>query len=378
MQVLEVTQRYPPALGGVEIHVAAIAQGLRDRGHTVQISTTDLGRDRPFRRVGPSLPVTAWPVHRSRAIEVLPAPHGLGIVAPGMLVEVLQSRPDVVHAHAFGMAPTWFASLRRRLTDTPLVLEPHLDAGRGTPGWWTYARLVSHLSVRPADVVVAQTRAEAALLAALGVRPNRIRRIPDGIALGEFEDRPQLAAPRESPTVLFVGRLYPAQKGLDPLIRAFARVPPSLHAQLRLVGEDWGGASVVAALARSLGIADRVTMTGPLDRPALLAEYGRADVFVLPSLFEPYGIVLMEAMAAGLPIVASRVGGIPEVVLEGENALLCPPGDTAALAVALERLLREPELRVRFGRRGRDHVRQFSWETVLPQWVDLFESLGRA
>ncbi|MFI5413486.1 MAG: glycosyltransferase family 4 protein, partial [Candidatus Lutacidiplasmatales archaeon] len=231
------------------------------------------------------------------------------------------------------------------------------------------------MTLRPADRVVAQTRSEVTLLASWGVEPDRIALISDGIDLSEFAGMPARIERRDPPTLLFVGRLYPEQKGLDPLLRAFARIPADLGLRLRLVGEDWGGARVVARLAEELGVRDRVTLTGPLPRTELLGEYARADLFVLPSLFEPYGIVLMEAMAAGLPIVASRVGGIPEVVAEGENALLCAPNDPAALADALERLVRDRALRERFARAGRKRVERFSWTRVIPQWVGLFETV---
>jgi glycogen synthase len=380
MRVMEVTQRYPPALGGVEIHVEAIARALHAEGHGVEVVTTDLARDRPFARLPPTPSVDPFPVRRHRAVRTIPAPHGLGIVAPGMLPDLLSARVDIVHAHAFGMAPSWLAGVARRLRTTPLVIETHADAGRGTSGSRTYARAVTRLTLRPADRIVVQTNLEAKWMESLGAAPGRIAQIPDGIDLTEFAGRPARPPASECRTVLFVGRLYPEQKGLDPLVRAFALLPKELGLRLRLVGEDWGGRALVARLARELGLEDRITMTGPLPRTELLREYASADLFVLPSLFEPYGIVLTEAMASGLPIVASRVGGIPEVVSEGENALLCPPNDPQSLATALERLARDGALRARLSRGGFARVEQFSWTRVIPQWVRLFESVieGRA
>lgn len=376
MHIVEVTQRYPPALGGVEIHVEAIAQALVGRGHRVEIVTTDLVRDSPFARgVGP-WPPSPFPVRRHRSFRFLPAPHGLGIAAPGMAWDLWATDADVVHAHAFGMAPTWFASVARRLGSRPLVIEPHADAGRGSSGSRAYARAIARLTLRPADRIVVQTRLEADLLTSLGAAADRLVLIPDGIDLTEFagipSDRPP---PQAGATVLFVGRLYAEQKGLEPLVRAWALLPRELGLTLRIVGEDWGGRRLVRSLADELGVLDRIVLTGPLDRPALLGEYARADLFVLPSLFEPYGIVLTEAMAAGLPIVASRVGGIPEVVAEGKNALLCPPGDPPALAAAIEQLARDPGLRAAFGRAGRTRVEPLDWRRVIPRWVRLFETV---
>jgi glycosyltransferase involved in cell wall biosynthesis len=375
MRVLEVTQRYPPALGGVEIQVEAIARALAALGHGVEVVTTDLARDRPFTRFARTRSDEPFPVRRHRAFRTVPAPHGLGIIAPGMAADLLGARADIVHAHAFGMAPTWLAAGARRVRSIPLVVETHADAGRGTSGWRAYARAIVRLTLRPADRVVAHTRLEAELLTSLGVLPERVTVIPDGIDLTEFARPPVRTPSSEGLTLLFVGRLYPEQKGLVPLVHALAQVPPQLRLRLRLVGEDWGGEALVMRLARGLGVEDRVVLTGPLSRAQLLGEYARADIFVLPSLFDSTPIVLLEAMAAGLPIVATRVGGIPEVLAEGENALLCPPNDPVALADALERLAREEGLRERFSRAGRERVERFSWARVLPQRISLFETI---
>ncbi|MCI4329253.1 MAG: glycosyltransferase family 4 protein [Thermoplasmata archaeon] len=375
MRILEVTHRYPPALGGVELEVQGIARGLVARGHSVEVATTDLARDRPFARLTPGPPPDPFPIRRHRAFRTLPAPHGLGLVAPGMVGDVLRSRAQVVHAHAFGMAPTWIAAVARRVRRAPLVVETHFDAGRGTSGWRAYARAMVRLTLKPADRVVVHTTLEENLLASLGVDPTRFARITPGIDLAEFAGWPARAAPRSGVTALFIGRLDPDQKGLEPLVRALAMVPPSLGLRLRLVGEDWGGRDVVQRIARELRVDEAVTLTGPVSRPELLREFARADLFVLPSRFECTPAVLMEAMAAGLPIVSTRVGGIPEVVTEGENALLCPPNDPEALANALERLGGDAALRRRFRTAGIALAARFSWEQVIPLWVHLFEEL---
>ncbi len=377
LRVVELTQRFPPALGGVETHVAALAERLRASGVVVRVATTDLERDRPFRRL--STQEGSWPfaVDRYRAVRLFPAPRGLGVVAPGMLFDLLRTRTDLVHAHAFGYAPTWIGALARRLRGVPLVVETHADAGRGTSGTRTYGRLTARGTLAVADRVVARTPAEVRVLSDWGVSPGKITVIPGGIDLEEFERAPSRNRTDEGRTLvlLYLGRIDPEQKGLATLLRAFARLRSDLRPELRLVGEDWGGTSDLGRLARELGVADRTIFTGPVPRAQVLQEFVNADVFVLPSHFEPYGIVLMEAMACGRPVVASRVGGIPDVV--GEAALLVPPADPDALAGALERLGDDPGLRERLGAQGRERVERYRWENVLPHWLRLFEDVVR-
>ncbi|MCI4355599.1 MAG: glycosyltransferase family 4 protein [Thermoplasmata archaeon] len=378
MRVLEVTHRYPPALGGVERQVQGLARGLVVRGHSVEVVTTDLSRDRPFARLPPGPFEDAVPVRRHRVVRTLPAPHGLGLIAPGMARDVYRSSADVVHAHAFGMAPTWMSALVRRVKRTPLVIETHFDAGRGTSGWRTYARAVARLTLAPADRIVAHTKIESELLVSIGVDADRITQIPAGIDVAEFAGLPARTPTQGRLTALFVGRLDPERKGLDSMVRALAKVPEGHRPRLRLVGEDWGGKDPAIRLAGELGVGEWVTATGPLPRDQVVREYGRADLFVLPSLFECTPAVLMEAMAAGLPIVTTRVGGVAEVVLEGQTALLCPPNDPESLAAAVSRLVEDASLRDRFGRAGVDRAQLFGWDQVVPKWIRLFDGLGRA
>jgi glycosyltransferase involved in cell wall biosynthesis len=219
--------------------------------------------------------------------------------------------------------------------------------------------------------VIAVSEHEAASLINLGVQRDRIRVIPNGVDLGEFagvgtrKDRDGLVG-------LFVGRLDPDQKGLDVLVRAMSKLPQNYPLRLRLVGEDWGGAELLRHLAQRLGVADRVTMVGKVPRPEVVREFAEADFLVLPSRFEPFGIVLLEAMAAGLPVVASRVGGIPEIVSEGETGLLVEPDNPDALAEALRLLCQNESLRFSMGRSARERVKRYAWDSVVPRILSVF------
>lgn len=381
MRLLELTQRFPPAIGGVETHVEALTREMIARGMDVEIATTDLVRDRPFERFRAPPVQSVGTVRRHRARQLFPAPHGLGIIAPGLLVDGLSARADVIHAHAFGYFPTWVGALRRRLGRSPLVISPHADRGAGTPSSRRYARGVARGTLRAADRVVALTATERRLLVELGVDEHRLSVIPNGIDLGEFDPSPlgsSIDLGSAPARLLFVGRVYPSQKGLLPLVHAFARLPRDTPAELRIVGEDWGGAEPVRAAARRLGISDRLVLLGGLPRAAVVREYCSADVVVVPSLFEPFGIVLLEAMAAGVPLVASDVGGIPDVVENERTGLLVPPGDVLALSTAIERLLRDAPLRRKLAVAAHERVQAYSWAALAPRWERLFRDVSDA
>ena len=375
VRILELTQRYPPALGGVERYVKRLVGELRNAGARVGVSTSDLVREQPITRGVFPASIDPDSVRRHRPFLAFPAPHGVGILVPGMLSDALRERVDVIHAHAFGRFPLVAGRLARALRGIPLVVTPHSDPGSGTPLARVWSRSVAQATVRGADRTIALSRLEAEWLAHLGVRSERIRVIPPGIDLPEFTRLPPHRGGPEGPVILFVGRLDPAQKGLAPLLHAMARLPRSLGARLRVVGEDWGGLAAGLTLARQLGILDRTVFLGAIPRADLLGEYASADVFALPSLFDSFPVVVLEAMAAGLPVVATRVGGVPEMVAEGRSGLLVSPGDPAALSDAIRYVLSDPALRARWGAEGRVRAARFDWTALAPELVRLFSEI---
>jgi glycosyltransferase involved in cell wall biosynthesis len=164
---------------------------------------------------------------------------------------------------------------------------------------------------------------------------------------------PQARRDGDPPLVVAVGRLAEPKDALT-LVRALAAVPGRAFGAL-LVG-DGPDRPAVEAEVRRLGLRDVLTLTGTRDDvPALLAQ---ADVFALSSRSEGAPLSILEAMAAGLPVVASRVGGVPELVVDGETGLLVPPGDPAALAAALGRLVADAGLRDRLGAAGRQRAQR--------------------
>ena len=210
-----------------------------------------------------------------------------------------------------------------------------------------------------------------------GVPSAALSIIANGVDLDRFRDAPptlraELSPP--GPLLGAVGRLS-AEKGLDGLLRAAAALAAHFpELRLALVG-DGPLRGELEQLASKLGIADRVTFTGR--REDMPGVYASLDALLLPSLDEGLPMVVLEAMAAGRPVIASRVGAIDHVIRDGENGVLAPPGDVEALRAAIERLLAEPALGARLGAAARATIeKQFSAAHMAAAYLQLYDDMA--
>jgi len=221
--------------------------------------------------------------------------------------------------------------------------------------------------VHRADRVITSSAYSAGRIAEFyDLNRDKITVVPELIDLDRWW-RELAAAPREEgpPQILTVAHLYP-RKGVDTLLRAFANI--STDATLRIAGTGPERARL-EHLAQTLELTDRVHFLGHLPFAALVAEYRNATIFALPTEQEGFGIVFLEAMASSLPIVATRVAAVPEVVSDGVTGLLVDPGDESTLAQTLETLLADAALRARLGSAGRARAARFAATVVAPQFL---------
>lgn len=368
------------APGGAESHIKAITTRLADRGHEVVVHASDLYSEIPWERMDdPSTQVDGVRVERHRVVkELMP---GLRYpLMPSLIDGLLDEDADVYHAHSHRYFQVRAAQLVARATGTPLVITPHFHPAQEDLPWWKkgLARIADLKSGRAvyadADRVVCVTEGEIERMSDL-VDPDRCEVIPNAIDAEDWADLPPPADDDwEDPVWLYAGRLA-ENKGLHHLLPAFARDVEARGAgTLVLMGQDWGQGEALARQAEELGVADRIEVLGFVDWDRYRAVHRRADVFCLPSEWEAFGIVLLEAWAAGTPVVATRVGGVPWVVDDGEDGLVVPYGDVAALADAAGELLDDPDRAEAMGRRGRDKTfERFTWSGV----VDDLEALYR-
>lgn len=203
-----------------------------------------------------------------------------------------------------------------------------------------------------------------------GVAPARVRLVPEGIDLARWRgltEREPYSG--DGATILCVARQYP-RKHIADLLRALPIVRRALPRAHAIVAGDGPEHAPLRALAAELRLDDAVRFTGALPDDDLARLYRRADVFCLPSVQEGFGIVFLEAMACGLPVVATSAAAMPEVLPQRQAGILVPPGDHAALAGALAELLADARLRAEYGQFGQAHVARYDWDRVAGVFLD--------
>jgi len=403
MRIALLTNEYPPNVyGGAGVHVEYLSRELarvEDGAHDVQVLSFGAQRvERGNLHVCGVAPTAELPVQDPRHSRLLDA-----LLRDLAMVGAVKA-PDIVHCH------TWYTHmagcLARPVTGAKLVLtthslEPHrpwkveqLGTGYEATVW------IERTAYQNADGVVAVSEAMKRDVQELyGVRPERVRVIHNGIDLDEYRlrDDPvtlkRFGVDPDVPIVLFVGRIT-RQKGILHLVRAIPQMRDDVQVVLCAGAPDTPqiGAEMTAlvdgvkhdAKARVVWIPDM------LPKPDVIALYSHAAVFVCPSVYEPFGIINLEAMACETPVVASAVGGIPEIVVPNETGLLVPfeaegdgsaePRDPAAfsraLADAVNSLMDDPARRDAMGKAARERVlAQFSWAAIARQTVAFYRDL---
>jgi starch synthase len=376
LRVALLTREYPPEVyGGAGVHVTYLA---RELASLVDLTVHCEGADR-----------AGAVAHRPWQL-LADANQALRVLSTDLSMAAAIPPAGLVHSH------TWYANMAGHLAamlyGIPHVMTMHsLEALRPWKaeqlgGGYTVSSWCERVSAGAAAAVIAVSDAmrDDILTAYPEIPPERIRVIRNGIDTNEYAPDPRTGVlerhgvDQGRPYVIFVGRIT-RQKGLPVLLRAASQLVP--EAQLVLLA---GQADTPEQLAEVTELVDglRATRSGVLwipemlPKPEVIQLLSHAAVFACPSVYEPLGIVNLEAMACGTAVVASRTGGIPEVVADGQTGLLAPPGDADRLAAALNVLLRAPDRARAMGQAGRKRaVAEFSWTAIAAQTAALYTEL---
>lgn len=370
--------------GGQNVHVAALADALARRGHRVTVYTRrddpSLPRRVPFTSGVEVVHIDAGPAAKVSKDDLLPF---MGDFAVDLAEEWLDERPDLVHSHFWmsGVAALDASERVERATGhrVPVLHTFHalgvvkrrqqgaLDTSPEERAW-----LEPGVGQR-ADGIVATCSDEAFELKNLGVPTGRISVVPCGVDIERFSVEGPVAPRTARTRLMSIGRLVP-RKGMGHAIDALARLVDGGHdAELVIVGGSGSGDALTAdpeyqrlhGVAESLGVADRVDFAGQLSQTEMPAMLRSADVVVCAPWYEPFGITPLEAMACGVPVVASSVGGLIDTVVEDVTGVHVPPRDPEALASALAALIDDPERARAYGAAGRERVEsRYSWDRV--------------
>lgn len=362
LRILLQCMYYPPELGGLESHVAGLAMGLARRGHDVDMLTSRSRRG--FRR---RERLEGVDVHRVWMPSRGPVGWAAHVAATLPAHARLARRADLFHAHTFpcGLPPM----VTRRRYPRPLVLTLHtshflMRAGR--PAWRSLFRRI----IRAADYLLATS--EEIRRVALDIYPHPRSEVMTNavdtelfrpVARRTEDGRRRIVVPR---------RLFP-KNGVEYFVRAVPQILRDIDAEAIIVGDGPERARLMD-LARELRVVDRVQFLGARAHEEMPAVFATADVVVIPSLMEATSIAALEAMSCGVPVAASAVGGLPEIVDGGVGALF-EPANPQALAAAVGSLLSRNDLPA-LGREGRRRVvANWSIDRLVRRHVEIYANL---
>lgn len=381
-----------PGWGGIGTYTGILARALRELGHRVHLVLRGWEEDSRQEHDGlvvhrVVVPEPAWRRGTVTAISRLYTARESFVFSARVSRRVIglarEEGVSVVEAPEFHAA-NLLSALRTRVLrrppavvtrlHTPSYLTAQMDGERRT-GDVRVQELLEHVSVRAATMITSPSAALAAQVSGRWrLAPDRISVVPNPIDAELFaptEDGPRAAR------ILVAGRVEPG-KGQDVMIEALPAIRCVVpEAQLHLVGEDADGGRATAALrarASTLGLDDRaVTVAGAVEREEMPSIYRSASVCVVPSRFDAFPYTCVEAMACGRPVVASHAGGPAEIITDGHDGRLVPPGDPAALAEAVAELLVDAPARERMGVAARETVlRRCSAPAVAGQMAELY------
>lgn len=373
--------------GGMNVYIRELSRELGKRAHTIDIFT---------RRADPHTPEIAIIDERTRVIQVDAGPWAAEKAAlrrylPDFRdgVRDFQRRDgrtyDLIHSHYW--LSGWVGQTLKAAWQVPHVImfhtlgevknRHHLDE-REPESRTDGERLIAH----GVDRVICASQGEKEMLCALyGVPPAKVSIVPCGVDVDTFKPasraaaRSQLGLPAVGPVILFVGRIEPL-KGIDVLLRAVSHLDGDFRA---LViggdGKDLARKRELAALSTQLGREEKVAFLDAVPHDQLPLYYNAADVCVVPSYYESFGLVAVEAMACGIPVIASRVGGLKETVQDGQTGYLVPWLCPEPFAERLELLLNNDALRRSLGREARTAAERYRWSEVAARVEDVYHGL---
>jgi glycosyltransferase involved in cell wall biosynthesis len=373
MRILVLTHEFPPVGGGGGRAAYDTCQGFAKHGHEVRLLTAHLD-GLPKHEI-----VQGFQVIRFSSLRRTPYKAGLlammGFMIAGIWVglrQVRQWRPDIIQVH-FAVPAGPIAWLINKFSGVPYVITAHLgDIPGGVPpkthSWFRWVFPFTPRIWREAGQVVAVSEYSRQL--ALNHYPVDIKVVPNGVDLAVLD--PGMIQVHTPPVLTFAGRLMP-QKNPLTLVRVMAQLS-DLDWKFVILGDGPLRAEVEQEIARA-NLKDRFTLTGWVTPDDVTSSFMDSDILFMPSIAEGLPVVGVQALAMGLAIVGSRVGGLIEIVAQGKNGYLFPPENSDAMHLELRNLINNPEMLLAFRRHSRESAQRFGINHVVDEYIQIFKDV---
>lgn len=374
----EIEQGKVSSMGGASVVAYNLALKIGERGNIVKIFTISRSLNSRVERFLSNVTIFYY----SSLFNI-----GIAYFSLAAFVKPLKQDLDIIHYHAPSPSIIFTPILYKKIKKVPLVVSyhgqvnPHPRSIIRKMGVKVFQRFIDIL-LSQADLIISPT-ARYIEESRLKDYKDKVVVIPNGVDIKSFdpglskkECREYLNLPLDKKILLYLNALVP-EKGPDVLVKSMPKIierVPEVH--LVFVGKGRMRREL-EKLSIKEGIQNHVTFAGFIKEGLKPLYYKASDIFVIPSTgeHESFGIVNLEAMASGLPIVASRIGGIPDIVNDGENGLLVPPGNPDALAEAIVYLLKNENVRENMANDGRKKVRNYSWDKIAEQTEKIYKKL---
>lgn len=366
MIIGHVTAYFPPCIGGMEQCVYNLAKEQQKEGHEVFIFTSDIPDPISLRQTDSSLNIIPLKTYKIRE-----TPFSLDLIP-----SLLKHKIDILHLHISAPYFPEIGALISKIKRIPYVAHVHLDPDYRTPFYpfyWLYLRLSTHLILNFSDAVIVPTKSYKELIGVKYGEKNNVFVVPNGV---NFDASRTLPSAKGDNTILHVGRINP-QKGLDLLIIAMKKIIEVFpDSKLEVIGKprfpsEEKFMKSLRKMVDSFDLNDHIFFRGNVSQEMLLKLFSEATVFVAPSRFESLGVVLLEAMASGVPIVASNIPEFRETA--GNVALLVNASDPDELANAVMNMLCNEDLRQKSIRKGTEKVRKYTWKRANKQILSIYK-----
>jgi len=365
-----VTPGYYPIRGGTEAMVKSLSTELNKRGIHTDVMAFNMDQKWKPKWKGKIQRIDGITVFKIPGLNWLPVFHSpkitLGVnLIPGRFTQLLEEY-DIIHYHEAEFSFPLFSFLVKK----PKVLHLHgID-----PDFFKRYYLSRFMLTHTAGLYLSITQRMKKELARIGIPEKKIIHFPNSVDTEIFHPREK----KIDNLILYVGRLTP-DKGLHVLLKSLCYIKNSVH--LNIVGPpDWDRVyyrNMLSSIeAENRKGRHKITYLGRVGQAQLIKCYQKASIFVLPSLYEPFGVVILEALSCGTPVVATYAGGIPEIIKNGENGVLVPRNDPQGLAKAIQQLLDNKDMMVRFSEIGRKWVvKNFSLEVMAKKLSEIYEEM---